>query len=304
MKIKPILACALLVSILLAGCSGASSPLKELAETYAEIADNNQELAEAFQAVYQAPRDSQESAMEKAQATAERVKGKNEQLIEKAVVLGEKLQGESIECVAGDELGIQIKAASFSDVNALTAMANIVITVEVEGTPATAVDFCLVDGDKTIYRAPARYSDGKIYVNFHINATNAREIASAKSIILKAREGGMTSATGETIVEESSYIGKDNSRDLNEATPDGVKIEKGANLVAVLKAAKSVTYEYNADSGIWAHIGNVSIIIDEDQLNKKGIEFINSIPSDIEPNLAFSPEYIKPDAKILNIEED
>ena len=91
---------------------------------------------------------------------------------------------------------------------------------------------------------------------------------------------------------------------MEAATAGEVKIEKGANLVAVLRGSKGVTYEYNADSGIWAHVGNVSIIIDEDQLNAKGIEFINSILSDIEPNLAFSPDYLKPDAKILQIEKE
>lgn len=105
-------------------------------------------------------------------------------------------------------------------------------------------------------------------------------------------------------VAEPVYQGNDESKEVEAATTGEVKIEKGANLVAVLRGSKGVTYEYNADSGIWAHVGNVSIIIDEDQLNAKGIEFINSILSDIEPNLAFSPDYLKPDAKILQIEKE
>lgn len=105
-------------------------------------------------------------------------------------------------------------------------------------------------------------------------------------------------------VAEPVYQGNDESKEVEAATAGEVKIEKGANLVAVLRGSKGVTYEYNADSGIWAHVGNVSIIIDEDQLNAKGIEFINSILSDIEPNLAFSPDYLKPDAKILQIEKE
>lgn len=52
----------------------------------------------------------------------------------------------------------------------------------------------------------------------------------------------------------------------------------------------------------WATIGNVAIVIDEDQLSQTGIDFIASIPSDIAPNIAFKPEYVKPDAKILQIE--
>lgn len=121
--------------------------------------------------------------------------------------------------------------------------------------------------------------------------------------------GSNTKAMAETTtviesVAEPVYQGNDESKEVEAATTGEVKIEKGANLVAVLRGSKGVAYEYNADSGIWAHVGNVSIIIDEDQLNAKGIEFINSILSDIEPNLAFSPDYLKPDAKILQIEKE
>lgn len=96
----------------------------------------------------------------------------------------------------------------------------------------------------------------------------------------------------------------DDADTVDSAIQDDAEIKKGANIVAVLRAAKDVSYEYNADSGIWAHIGNVSIIIDEDQLNQKGIEFMSTIYSDIEPNLQFSPDYVKPDAKILTIDKD
>lgn len=76
----------------------------------------------------------------------------------------------------------------------------------------------------------------------------------------------------------------------------------GDNLVEVLSSAKDVTYEFNIDSGIWAQVGEKNIIIDFDQLNEKGIEFVNSIPSDIAPNVDFKVEYLVPDAKILAIE--
>ena len=128
-------------------------------------------------------------------------------------------------------------------------------------------------------------------------------------LLIGCSGGSNTKAMAETTtviesVAEPVYQGNDESKEVEAATTGEVKIEKGANLVAVLRGSKGVTYEYNADSGIWAHVGNVSIIIDEDQLNAKGIEFINSILSDIEPNLAFSPDYLKPDAKILQIEKE
>ncbi len=132
----------------------------------------------------------------------------------------------------------------------------------------------------------------------------------AGMLLLTGCSGGSnTKAMAETTtvtesVAEPACQGNDESMEVEAATADEVKIEKGANLVAVLRASKGVTYEYNADSGIWAHVGNVSIIIDEDQLNAKGVEFMSSVLSDIEPNLAFSPDYLKPDAKILQIEKD
>ncbi|MGM9816664.1 MAG: hypothetical protein ACI304_06355 [Lepagella sp.] len=132
----------------------------------------------------------------------------------------------------------------------------------------------------------------------------------AGMLLLTGCSGGSNTkvmAETTTVIEsvaEPVYQGNDESKEVEAATAGEVKIEKGVNLVAVLRGSKGVTYEYNADSGIWAHVGNVSIIIDEDQLNAKGIEFISSILSDIEPNLAFSPDYLKPDAKILQIEKE
>lgn len=305
-------------SLLLSACSGGSTPLKELAEIYAEIADNNQKMAEDFQAVYKAPRDQQEALQKKAISTAEEVKAKNEKLAEKAASIGEKLQGKEVKCEASTALGVTVKSASFTTVNAQDKFANIVITAEVEGTPNGTPYFFLMDGKEVVYKSAARYTDGAIAVNFRITTNSgpetAREIARTKSVMLVTLEEFKAGAVSDTpapstVAEpepepEPAYEGTDNSNSVEAANSGSGKIEKGANLVDVLKAAGNVSYEYNADSGIWAHIGNLSIIIDEADLNQKGIDFINSILSDIEPNLAFSPEYLKPDAKIRQIEQN
>ena len=47
---------------------------------------------------------------------------------------------------------------------------------------------------------------------------------------------------------------------------------------------------------------NIAIVIDEDQLTPEGTKFINSQTSDIEPNIDFKPEYVKPDAVVKHIE--
>lgn len=119
-----------------------------------------------------------------------------------------------------------------------------------------------------------------------------------------AIQGNDDASIADAANPEGAEVKKSASVVDDAAKSDGAEIKKGANLVAVLRSAKSVSYEYNSDSGIWAHIGNLSIIIDEDQLNQKGIEFLTTIYSDIEPNLKFSPDYVKPDAKILKIEKN
>lgn len=108
----------------------------------------------------------------------------------------------------------------------------------------------------------------------------------------------------DTVVEMA-----DNDREVGEQkdtleTPQasGEVIKKGDNLRAVLTAASKVTYDYDADSGIWANIGNLSIVIDEDQLTPEGFDFIAAILSDIAPDIDFKPEYVKPDATVQRIE--
>lgn len=317
MKSKIFLSLALGFAVMLSGCSGGSTPLKELAETYAEIADNNQKMIDSFQAIYKADRNQQGVLPQKAQSVAESVKPQNERLAEKAKSLGKKLQDTQIKCEASAALGVTVTSAKFTTVNAHDKLANIVITVEIEGTPDETPYFFLMDEKDVLYKSAARFSNGKISVNFRITTNKgsdlARTISKTQKLMLVTQSeynaGGVSnqvasSESQETAEPEPAYERIDDSKSVDSATAEGVKIENGANIVSVLKASKSVTYEYNADSGIWAHIGNVSIIIDEDQLNQKGTDFMSTIYSDIEPNLQFSPDYVKPDAKILNIEKN
>lgn len=314
--------------VLLTGCSSNErTPLKELAEAYAEIADNNQEVMDAFQAVYKASRDEQETLQQKAISLSGEVKNKNASLAEKAKNLATELQGSEILCEASQALGITAQNASFTTVDAGDKLANIVIDVAVEGEPNGTPYFQLKDGEEVLYKSAARYSDGKVFINFRLttnkgatDAERSRLLAKTKSILLvtadESKAGVISNATPATEQEiaqeqdaasnepEPAFEGLGESNSVETATTGGDEIKKGANLVAALKAAGNVTYDYNADSGIWAHVGNVWIVIDEDQLNRKGIDFINSIVSDMAHNIKFSPDMLKPDAKILQIEKD
>lgn len=81
-----------------------------------------------------------------------------------------------------------------------------------------------------------------------------------------------------------------------------VKVEKGANLVKVLKAAEKVTYDYSADSGIWAAVGDVYIVIDEEDLNAKGHKIISGLISDMVSDVALSPDCFDPAATVADIQ--
>ena len=105
-------------------------------------------------------------------------------------------------------------------------------------------------------------------------------------------------------ITEPANEGSNGSSAAGEAAPeDGVKVAKGMPLADTLRKLGNVTYDYNADSGIWASAGTIAIVIDEDQLTPQGTKFINSLTSDIEPNIDFKPEYVKPDAVVKHIEK-
>ena len=83
----------------------------------------------------------------------------------------------------------------------------------------------------------------------------------------------------------------------------GTTITVGAPLAKTLKKAKDVTFDYNADFGVSAIIGNVIINIPDEDITKEGQDFVNAIPSDISPDIDFKITYIKPSAKIKDFEK-
>jgi hypothetical protein len=104
---------------------------------------------------------------------------------------------------------------------------------------------------------------------------------------------------------EPAYIGDDNSAKSESYVVEGVTIKKGDPIVETLKKFKKVSWEYNADFGVTAYVGNVWIVVDEvEDLNAKGREFMKGIYSDMVPDLQFSLDYIKPTAKIKEIHKD
>lgn len=83
----------------------------------------------------------------------------------------------------------------------------------------------------------------------------------------------------------------------------GTTITVGAPLAETLKKAKDARFEYNADFGVDVVVGNVMIRIPDEDITKEGQDFVNAIPSDMDPDIAFKVSFIKPSAKIKDFEK-
>ena len=83
----------------------------------------------------------------------------------------------------------------------------------------------------------------------------------------------------------------------------GTTITVGAPLAETLKKAKGARYEYNVDFGVDVVVGNVMIRIPDEDITKEGQDFVNAIPSDMDPDIAFKVSFIKPSAKIKDFEK-
>lgn len=104
---------------------------------------------------------------------------------------------------------------------------------------------------------------------------------------------------GETT--EQTVEAKPNAKSIEAG---GTTITVGAPLAETLKKAKGVTFDYNADFGVSAVIGNVIINIPDEDITKDGLDFVSAILADIEPNIDFKISYIKPSAKIKDFDKN
>lgn len=302
---------AFVLCMITSGCSGSGEPLKGLADVYAEMAENEKKVTEAFEAVYKSDRSDQQQLQEKAVSLSDEMNVANERLAEKVVELAAKLKDTEINCTSSEAMGLSVEKAVFSTVNTRDKLCNIVISVFC--SEPSLKPYCLMmdKDDNLLWKTPANYNDGTLAINFRITRDREKSQVYAKLnhiLIVTEQEyagnaAGCSSSVNQSVAIESepvepAYVGNDNASGIQSAGVFNV----GDNLRSALESASNVAYEYNADSGIWATIGNVAIVIDEDQLTQQGVDFIATITSDIAPDIAFKPEYVKPDAKILSIE--
>ncbi|MCM1142011.1 MAG: hypothetical protein NC453_25865 [Muribaculum sp.] len=321
MKKISIVAAFVAVLSVLTSCGGESSstPLSNLCDVYAELAENKLEVVNAFGDVYRASGSEQQALQEKAVTLSKEMEAKNEALAQKAVELGEKLQGTEIPCEVSANLGFAIDRAVFATVNAQPNFANIVIQVNVQGETAQNQYVLMLDENGDVLdRTIGRCANNVISVNFRVTTDKgpqpARSYGAVRSlkIVTDAEYKGMKASDGdnaetdiETAEPEPAYTGESESTKSTESvTVNGVTITKGTNLAETLRKFNNITWDYNADFGVTATVGNVWITIDESDLTQKGQDIINAIPSDMENNIPFSVDYIKPSAKINQFESE
>lgn len=305
----------------LTSCGGGSSstPLSNLCDVYAELAENKLEVVNAFGDVYRASGAEQQALQEKAVTLSKEMEAKNEALAQKAVELGEKLQGTEIPCEVSADLGFAIDKAVFATVNAQPNFANIVIQANVQGDATQNQYILMLDENGDILnRTMGRYADNVININFRITTDKgpqtARSYGSVRALKIvseaeytgmKVSDGDNAEADMEAAEPEPAYTEETESTNSTESVMvNGVTITKGANLAETLRKFNNITWDYNADFGVTATIGNVWLVIDESDLTQKGQDIINAIPSDMENNIPFSVDYIKPSAKINRFESE
>jgi hypothetical protein len=323
MKATRIMFAMVVAIVAMTGCNSGetSTPLGKLCGVYATIAENNQEVADAYQEMYKAPREQQVALHEKAVQLFKQKQAENNELGEKAKTLAEQLQGTELACEVDPALGYTVNKLIFARVDANDKLANIVLKGEVNGNASGFAYILMLNRNGVVTRTVGQITDNTLTINFRVTTNDGPETALAYGSVTSIRiiteveyrtgkapaESAVTedAAVSEEPAEpegEPAYIGDDET--CESLVVNGITIKKGDPIVETLKKFKNVTWEYNADSGVIAYIGNVWIVVDEvDDLTPKGREFMNGIYSDMVPDLQFSVDYIKPAAKIKELHD-
>jgi len=309
--------CCAWLTLTACGGDNASAPLEPLASIYAEMAENNQKMEKAFQAVY-AEKDKTRQLLlqQQADGVAKRVIADNKALGEKIAAAGEALQGKTMDCEAVPGADFSIQSAAFTVVQAGDKLANIVMTVTADKPLEGKYRFRMEnkDGDVVYESLASTRENGTLALNFRITTHKGPEMARTLTTCTKivivpngetaaVQAGEADNTDNEPEEAEPAYEGETPAQPAGKSvTAAGVTITVGAPLAETIRRAGKVTWDYNADYGVTCTIGNVWIVIPDEDLTEKGQSIINAILSDMENNISFSADYIRPEAKIKSFE--
>ena len=323
------LATLFVMLMLSASCSNSSSSsglFGPLCDVYVQIAENNEKVSQAYEAANAAYKTKDKSEAQRlgdeANSLAMKTNEKNNVLWEDAA----DMAGRPVPSECSAASGIKLKDCSITKVNTTQSSAQVFIEATPEAQPADGYVpyFFLVDNDgNQVLASVGSYSSGKLHFSFiisHANgADNIKRIAEASKLVVVSQqeykqkrlfaEGEIAAAAADINAgepePEAAYTGEESTGSSEgELTADGVTFKKGAPLAATLRKAKHITWDYNADYGVCAMVGNVMVVIDEaEDLTDEGKKVTAAITSDIEPGIKFSVDYIKPTAVIRQVEK-
>lgn len=303
---------AMSAGILLASCSNSSSNsgvLSELTDVFVEKAQKYMELNEYAQKVSETKdRDEKDKLSQNMIEMNRQFIADEEALAEKAKAIGEKLVGTPIEVVASEGSSLKFSDGVIAEAYA-GKFANIVIKAKSSQPVPNFLKCQLVDDEGNVVdviTSGAREDGIAIVIHFAIPHTCTDETVKylqglgrmTKIVVL----AGDAAAAPEAEVEpEPAYEGGNESDDSESFIYNGVEVKVGAPLAETLRKLNIKNFDYNLDYGVTCNIGERTLVIEEDDINDKGMEVIGAIISDMENNIPFSIDYIKPSAKIKEI---
>lgn len=303
---------AMSAGILLASCSNSSSNsgvLSELTDVFVEKAQKVMKLNEYAQKVSETKdRDEKDKLSQNMIEMNRQFIADEEALAEKAKAIGEKLVGTPIEVVASEGSSLKFSDGVIAEVSA-GKIANIVIKAKSSQPVPDFLKCQLVDDEGNVVdviTSGAREDGIAIVIHFAIPHTCTDETVKylqglgrmTKIVVL----AGDAAAAPEAEVEpEPAYEGGNESDDSESFIYNGVEVKVGAPLAETLRKLNIKNFDYNLDYGVTCNIGERTLVIEEDDINDKGMEVIGAIISDMENNIPFSIDYIKPSAKIKAI---
>lgn len=303
---------AMSAGILLASCSSSSSNsgvLSELTDVFVEKAQKYMELNEYAQKVADTKDlDEKDKLSQNMIEMNRQFIADEEALAEKAKAIGEKLVGTPIEVVASEGSSLKFSDGVIAEVSA-GKIANIVIKAKSSQPVPNFLKCQLVDDEGNVVdvvTSGAREDGIAIVIHFAIPHTCTDETVKylqglgrmTKIVVL----AGDAAAAPEAEVEpEPAYEGGNESDDSESFIYNGVEVKVGAPLAETLRKLNIKNFDYNLDYGVTCNIGERTLVIEEDDINDKGMEVIGAIISDMENNIPFSIDYIKPSAKIKEI---
>lgn len=305
---------AMSAGILLASCSNSSCSsnsgvLSELTDVFVEKAQKLMAINEFAQKINETKDLDEKDKLSQDMIEMNRQYLEDEQaLAEKAKTIGEKLVGTPIEVVASEGSSITFSDGVISDVSA-GKFANIVIKAKPSQPVPDFLKCQLVDDEGNVVDEVTSGARDGITIVIHFALPNKCTEETVKylqglgrmtKIVVLAGDAAAPASDAEP-EPEPAYEGGNEGDGAESFVYNGVEVKIGAPLAETLRKLNIKNFDYNLDYGVTCNIGERTLVIEKDDINDKGMKVIDAIISDMENNISFSIDYIKPSAKIKEI---